>query len=51
MGSGGEAPEANENIKKFRKINGNLQNFENLHEFLANFYFKKLILIEILIKI
>ena len=43
-GSGGGAPEAKENILKIsRKINGNLQNFD---EFLANFDMKKLILIK-----
>ena len=47
MGSGGSAPETSENIKNSRKINGNLQTFENFHEFLANFDLKKLILINI----
>ena len=47
-GSGGGAPEASENIKKTSsKINGNQQNFENFHEFLANFDWKRLILIKI----
>ena len=32
-------------LKSSRKINGKLQNFEKSHEFLANFDFKKLILI------
>ena len=45
---GAEPPEASDNIKKsIRKITGNLQNFENFHEFLANFDLKKLILIKI----
>ena len=34
-------------VKISRKINGNLQTFENFHEFLANFHLKKLILIKI----
>ena len=39
-----EPPEASENIKKIsRKINGNLQNFEDSHEFLL----ETLILIKI----
>ena len=44
-----EPPEASENIflKISRKINGNLQNFENFHEFLANFDLKKRILMKI----
>ena len=38
---------SSDNIKKIsRKINGNLQNFENFHGFLANFDLKKLILIK-----
>ena len=46
-GSRGGATEANENIKKISpKINGNRQNFENFHEFLANFNLKKLSLIK-----
>ena len=40
--SGAEPPEANENIEKIsRKINGNRQNFEDFHEFLANFDLKR----------
>ena len=43
-----EPPEACENIKKISpKINGNQQNFENFHEFLENFDWKRLILIKI----
>ena len=45
---GAEPPEASENIKKIRpKINGNQQNFESFHECLANFDWKRLILIKI----
>ena len=45
---GAEPPEASEYIKNISpKINGNLQNFENFHEFLANFDLKRLILIKI----
>ena len=45
---GAELPEASENIKKISpKINVNQQNFENFHEFLANFDWKRLILIKI----
>ena len=41
--SGTEPSEASQNIKKInRKINGNLQNFENFHEFLANYDLKNL---------
>ena len=44
---GAEPPEASENIKKIsRKINGNQQNLEKFHEFLANFDLKRLILIK-----
>ena len=47
-GSGAEPPEASENIKKISpKINGNQHNFEIFHEFLANFDWKRLILIKI----
>ena len=46
-GLGADPPVASENIKKISpKINGNLQNFENFHEFLANFDLKRLILIK-----
>ena len=45
---GGAPPEASENIKKISpKINGNQQNFKNFHEFLANFDWKRLILIKL----
>ena len=46
-GSGAEPLEASENIKNTRKIKGKLQSFETFHEILANFEYKKLILIKI----
>ena len=41
-----EPPEGSECIKKIhRRLNGNRQNSEGFHEFIAKFYWKKLILI------
>ena len=45
---GAKPPKLAKILKKISpKINGNLQNFENFHEFLANFDLKRLILLKI----
>ena len=52
MGFGGaELPKLAKNKKLSRKINGNLQTFENFHELWKYFLFKKLILIIIKVRL